>query len=147
MLKFAGHADRLQHYEVRYPSWAINKTVFTPAGKGGVDFDLHDLQTYMMVSHHFLTPVDADTTLYFWLQHRNTDPHNQDITARNAEGAKMAFLEDKNVLEAVHQGMKKNTGRVATMGVDAAALRFRQGLQKILAKEGADHKSSAGFSL
>jgi hypothetical protein len=59
----------------------------------------------------------------------------------------MAFLEDKNVLEAVHQGMKKNTGRVTTMGVDAAALRFRQGLQKILAKEGADHKSSAGFSL
>jgi hypothetical protein len=43
--------------------------------------------------------------------------------------------------------MKKNTGRVTTMGVDAAALRFRQGLQKILAKEGADHKSSAGFSL
>lgn len=147
LVKFSGHADRLQHYEVRYPSWAINKTVFTPAGRGGVDFDLQDPQTYMMVSHHFLTPVDADNTLYFWLQHRNTDPHNQDITARNAEGAKMAFLEDKNVLEAVHQGMKKNTGRVATMGVDAAALRFRQGIQKLIAKESADHKPSAGLSL
>jgi vanillate O-demethylase monooxygenase subunit len=147
LVKFSGHADRLQHYEVRYPSWAINKTVFTPAGRGGVDFDLQDPQTYMMVSHHFLTPVDADNTMYFWLQHRNTDPHNQDITARNAEGAKMAFLEDKNVLEAVHQGMKKNTGRVATMGVDAAALRFRQGIQKLIAKESADHKPSAGLSL
>ena len=101
----------------------------------------------MMVSHHFLTPVDADNTLYFWLQHLNTDPHNPDITARNAEGAKTAFLEDKNVLEAVHLGMKKNTGRVATMGVDAAAIRFRQGLQKIIAKEGPDHKSAAGLSL
>ena len=56
-------------------------------------------------------------------------------------------IEDKNVLEAVHLGMKKNTGRVATMGVDAAAIRFRQGLQKIIAKEGPDHKSAAGLSL
>ncbi len=135
LVKFSGHADRLQHYEVRYPSWAINKTVFTPAGLGGEGFNPQDAQTYIMVSHHFLTPVDADHTLYFWLQHRNTDPHNQDITARNAEGAKKAFLEDKNVLEAVHRGMKKNTGRVATMGLDAAAIRFRQGLQKIIEME------------
>jgi len=33
------------------------------------------------------------------------------------------------------------------MGVDAAAIRFRQGLQKIIAKEDPDHKSAAGFSL
>ena len=141
LVKFSGLADRLQHYEVRYPSWAINKTVFTPAGRGGMDFDPHDPHTYIMVSHHFLTPVDADNTLYFWLQHRNTDPHNADITARNAEGAKKAFLEDKRVLEAVHRGMKQNTGRVAMMGVDAAALRFRQGLQKVIAQEGAAQPS------
>jgi vanillate O-demethylase monooxygenase subunit len=139
LVKFSGHADRLQHYEVRYPSWAINKTVFTPAGRGGHDFDPRDPLTYIMVSHHFLTPVDADNTHYFWLQHRNTDPHNEDITVRNAEGAKKAFLEDKRVLEAVHLGMKKNTGRTAMMGLDAAALRFRQGLQKILASETAEH--------
>jgi hypothetical protein len=33
------------------------------------------------------------------------------------------------------------------MGVDAAAIRFRQGLQKIIAMESADHKPSAGLSL
>eukprot|EP01041_Mallomonas_annulata_P012201 gene12201-25630_t len=35
LVKFAGNADRLQHYEVRYPSLAINMGIYTPAGKGG----------------------------------------------------------------------------------------------------------------
>ena len=34
-LRFAGRADRYQHYEMRYPSNAVIKAVFTPAGTGG----------------------------------------------------------------------------------------------------------------
>ena len=32
---FNGNCDRLQHYEVRYPSNALIKAIFTPAGTGG----------------------------------------------------------------------------------------------------------------
>ncbi len=32
LVKFAGNCDRLQHYEVRYPSIAINKSIYTRAG-------------------------------------------------------------------------------------------------------------------
>ena len=46
--------------------------------------------TFRMVSYNFLTPVDDDHTLYFWLQHRNTDPQDAGITQRNASGAKAA---------------------------------------------------------
>src|SRR3546814_13274476 len=32
-VKFAGHCDRKQHYEVRVPSHALIKAVFSPAGR------------------------------------------------------------------------------------------------------------------
>ena len=33
LVKFKGNCDRLQHYEVRYPSTAINKSVFSLPGR------------------------------------------------------------------------------------------------------------------
>jgi vanillate O-demethylase monooxygenase subunit len=71
LVKFKGNADRLQYYEVQYPSTAINKSVFAPAGKGGPNMQI-GADTYIMLSYNFLTPIDEDTTRYFWLQHRNT---------------------------------------------------------------------------
>ena len=105
LVRFAGHADRLQHYEVVYPSIAVNMSVYTPAGRGGPGM-VDDAQTYRMVSYNFLTPVDEDNTMYFWLQHRNTDPANEEITLRNAQGARAAFEEDRVILEAVHIGLQ-----------------------------------------
>ncbi len=37
IIEFEGKCDRLQHYEVRYPSHALIRAVFTPAGTGGPD--------------------------------------------------------------------------------------------------------------
>jgi vanillate O-demethylase monooxygenase subunit len=134
LLKFSGPADRLQHYEVRYPSIAINKSTFAPAGEGG-DALRDSAQVYRMVSYNFLTPIDADTTRYFWLQHRNTDPLNADITQRIAAAAKSAFEEDRLVLEAVHQGMKNRRTPTTGLMLDAAASRFRRTLAAKIAAE------------
>jgi len=136
LVKFEGHADRLQHYEVRYPGIAINRSVFAPAGEGGPDRTPGPL-TYRMVSYNFLTPVDEDHTLYFWLQQRNTDPQDESITARNAAGAKAAFEEDRVVLEAVHLGMKHRRTRTTGLMLDAAASRFRAELARRIAAEAA----------
>ena len=141
LVKFKGPADRLQHYEVRYPSVAINKSVYTPAGAGGPG-SVDGPNTYRMVSYNFLTPVDDDHTLYFWLQHRNTDPQDEGITQRNASGAKAAFEEDRLILEAVHQGMKHRTTPTTGLLLDAAASRFRQGLARLIALEAGTHADS-----
>jgi phenylpropionate dioxygenase-like ring-hydroxylating dioxygenase large terminal subunit len=134
LLKFEGNADRLQHYEVRYPSIAINKSTFAPAGQGGET--LRDgPQVYRMVSYNFLTPIDADSTRYFWLQHRNTDPHDHGITQGIAAAAKSAFEEDRLVLEAVHQGMKHRRTPTTGLMLDAAASRFRKALAAKIAAE------------
>ncbi len=134
LVKFKGNCDRLQHYEVRYPSLGINKSIFTPAGTGGVGKPLHE-KAYMMVSYHFLTPIDAATTRYFWLQNRNTDPANTDISEQVAAGARRAFEEDRVILEAVHKGMVHKITPNLDLALDAGALRFRRGLQGLIEKE------------
>lgn len=134
LVKFEGHADRLQHYEMRYPAIAVNMGIYTPAGKGGPD-RVEDQETYVMVSFHFLTPVDEDNTIYFWLQHRNTDPHDEDITRRVAAGARAAFAEDRVILEAVHIGMKNKSTKTTGLLLDAAATRYRRGLSELIDRE------------
>jgi vanillate O-demethylase monooxygenase subunit len=134
LVKFEGPADRLQHYEVRVPSIAINRSTFAPAGLGGPDAK-DDPRIYRMVSYNFLTPVDADNTLYFWLQHRNTDAHDQGLTERIAAGAKAAFEEDRHILEAVHQGMKHKRTPAIGLLLDTGAARLRKMLAERIAAE------------
>lgn len=137
LVKFKGNCDRLQHYEVRYPSIAVNKSIFAPAGEGGPGKPVTG-HTYVMISYNFLTPVDEDVTRYHWLQHRNTDPDDEEVTRQIAEGARTAFLEDKEILEAVHQGIANETSRHINLGLDAGSLQFRRMLDKLIAKEHAE---------
>ncbi|TYK98306.1 aromatic ring-hydroxylating dioxygenase subunit alpha, partial [Streptococcus dysgalactiae] len=69
-LKFKGNCDRKQHYEVRYPSNAIIKAIFVPAGTGGEGKPYHE-DVFLMDSYNFMTPVDAEHTKYYWFQMRN----------------------------------------------------------------------------
>jgi phenylpropionate dioxygenase-like ring-hydroxylating dioxygenase large terminal subunit len=134
LIKFKGNCDRLQHYEVQYPCTAINKGIYVPAGKGGPNLQMDKL-TYVMISYNFLTPIDGNNTRYHWLQHRNTDPDNKTLTATIASGAKTAFLEDREVLEAVHTGIANETTRHINLGLDAASLQFRRNLEKLINAE------------
>lgn len=134
LVKFKGNCDRLQHYEVRYPSIAINKSVFSPAGEGGWGKPPTD-RSYIMISYNFLTPVDENTTRYHWLQHRNTDPGDEEVTRKIAEGAREAFLEDRDILEAVHKGIANETSRHINLGLDAGSLKFRRKLDRMITAE------------
>lgn len=134
LVKFDGPCDRLQHYEVRYPSIAINKSVFTPAGTGGDEQNL-PANAYIMVSYHFLTPIDETHTKYNWLQNRNTDADNAQVSAQIAAGAARAFEEDRLILEAVHAGMANRTTPYLDLALDAGPLRFRKGLQALVDQE------------
>ena len=50
-------------------------------------------------------------------------------------GATMAFNEDKDVLEAVHKGMKTSRTPLLNLGLDAAALRFRRLVGRLVEAE------------
>lgn len=134
LLAFGDNCDRKQHYECRLPSVAINGSVYTRAGTGGPGKTLPG-DAFLNTSYNFITPVDADRSLYFWFQHRNSEPDDTTISERMFEGAKMAFNEDKAVLEAVHTGMKERRTPYLNLGLDAGAMRFRAKVEKRIAQE------------
>ena len=81
-----------------------------------------------------MTPVDADNTRYFWFQHRNADPDNEALSAQMFEAAKIAFIEDRDILVEVHKGMKNKRTRNINLGIDAGSMRFRKMLEKRIAQ-------------
>jgi len=134
LVKFNGNADRLQHYECRIPSIAINKSIYSPAGTGGPDKPLNE-RSYVNISYNFITPIDESNSHYYWFQHRNTDPADERISEAMNAGARMAFIEDKDVLEAVQIGMATRKTPNIDLGIDAGALQFRKLLNTRMAAE------------
>jgi phenylpropionate dioxygenase-like ring-hydroxylating dioxygenase large terminal subunit len=131
-LKFTGRCDRYQHYEVRYPSNAIIKAVFTPAGSGGKEA-LHHTDVFLMDSYNFLTPVNAKQTRYFWFQLRNFAPDDEQISRAFSEDVKSAFEEDRLILNAVQTGMDNMVTPNIDLKNDRSSFRFRKTLgQKIM---------------
>jgi vanillate O-demethylase monooxygenase subunit len=84
-----------------------------------------------------MTPITEDKTRYFWFQHRNTDPHDKAVSERMNAGARMAFEEDRVVLEEVHKGMKNLATPNIDLGLDAGAKLFRQMVTRTIDAENA----------
>ena len=142
LVAFDDDCDRLQHYEMCLPAIGLNKSIYTPVGTGGYDKVPVD-ETFINISYNFMTPIDDDRTRYFWFQHRNSDPDNAEVSKFMNDGARMAFLEDKDVLEEVHQGMKHAMTPYIDLGLDAGAKRFRRVLDRAIEAENAEPESVA----
>ena len=134
LLRFEGNCDRKQHYEMSIPGIALNMSIYTPPGTGGPQSKPVD-NTYVNISYNFMTPVDEKNTQYIWFQHRNTDPQNVEISEKMNAGARMAFLEDKVILEEVQKGMDNMVTPHIDLGLDAGAKLFRLKLQRMIDQE------------
>ncbi|WP_435229359.1 Rieske 2Fe-2S domain-containing protein [Pseudopelagicola sp. nBUS_20] len=134
LVQFKGDCDRLQHYEMCLPAIGLNKSIYTPVGTGGYDKPYVDT-TFINISYNFMTPIDEDRTRYFWFQHRNSEPDNKEVSEFMNRGARMAFQEDKDVLEKVHLGMKHMTTPNIDLGLDAGAKQFRRFLDRKIKDE------------
>jgi phenylpropionate dioxygenase-like ring-hydroxylating dioxygenase large terminal subunit len=137
LVRFTGSCDRLQHYEVRYPSHAIVKAVLVPAGFGATMGATHPA-AMLMDSYNFITPTDENHCRYFWFQLRNFSADNEQGRASLKsmdEGVGAAFAEDRRVLEAVHEGFRNRRTRNLDLAIDRAPMEFRRGLSKLIAAE------------
>jgi phenylpropionate dioxygenase-like ring-hydroxylating dioxygenase large terminal subunit len=133
-LKFTGRCDRKQQYEVRYPGHAAIKAVFTPAGTGGEGRPAHE-DVFIMDSYNFMTPIDENTTKYYWFQMRNFAPGDAEVSQRFAVSVRGAFEEDRAILQAVHHGMANKTTPNVDLRIDAGPLRFRRRLAQMIEAE------------
>ena len=134
MLPFGPNCDRKQHYECRLPSTAINMSVYAPVGEGGPERDI-SANALVNFSYNFITPVDEGHSRYFWFQHRNMHADDSALSERMFEGALMAFVEDKEVLEYVQTGMANRKTGYLNLGLDAGAMRFRSRVAKAISAE------------
>ncbi|CUH83656.1 aromatic ring-hydroxylating dioxygenase subunit alpha [Thalassovita mediterranea] len=134
VIGFKGNCDRLQHYEVRYPSHALIRAIFTPAGTGGPDGSLHP-DTFIMDSYNFMTPTSERETRYYWFQLRNIRPDDAELSALMSEDVRKAFEEDRAVLDEVQIGMDEKTSPHIDLPIDGGQLRFRRQLQAMINEE------------
>lgn len=134
LVPFAGNCDREQHYEVRYPSLAYIKAIFTPAGTGGDLTKLPEGRYFQMDSYNLMTPVEH-TTRYYWFQLRNVHPGDEEISSYMNASVEFAFNEDRAVLTEVQKGMQEKTTRNIDIAIDAGPLLFRRRLQKLIEAE------------
>lgn len=146
VVPFEGRCDRLQHYEVRYPSHAIIKAVFTPAGTGGASFAQNGNngdRAFLMDSYNFMTPMSETETRYYWFQLRNIRPRDESLSRTMTEGVLHAFEEDRVILNAVQIGMDSRTAPNINLPIDAGPLRFRRELAARIEAERAPQKGKA----
>lgn len=136
LVPFAGNADRLQHYEVRYPSLAVIKAVFVPAGRGG-DGARGDWgpDAFVMDSYNFITPETGGRSRYYWFQLRNVRPDDTALSEAMSAAVLAAFSEDLVVLNEVQRGMDASPAVTISIATDAGPLRFRHRLAQMIAAE------------
>jgi vanillate O-demethylase monooxygenase subunit len=133
-VRFSGLTDRQQHYEVRFPSHALIRAVFAPAGTGAPEGHFHP-DIFVMDSYNFMTPIDAASTRYFWFQTRNFAAGDTAVSEQFASAVRRAFLEDKVILEAVHIGMANSKTPNIDLVIDKGPTRFRRQLAQRIAAE------------
>ena len=133
-LKFAGRCDRKKQYEVRFPSHAAIKEIFAPAGSGGDGAAPHP-DVFIIDSYDLMTPIDANSTKYYWFQMRNFAPGDAQVSQRFADSVRAAFEEDRVILGAVHKGMANKRTPNIDLRIDNGPLRFRRRMAQLIEAE------------
>ena len=141
LIEFEGNCDRLQHYEVRFPSHAIIRAIFTPAGEGGDPTSL-PANAFVMNSYNFMTPVDERHTRYYWFQLRNVRPDDESVSKLMSDGIRTAFEEDRIVLNALQRGMDERPDGHINMRSDFGGFQFRRRLQLMIDAEASTRSPS-----
>ncbi len=141
-VRFGGLCDRLQHYEVRFPSHALIKAVFVPAGSATENAAAID-GAFVMDSYNLLTPIDEEHTRYFWFQIHNAPSDDADASRALSDGVRGAFEEDRVVLNAVQKGFARTRTEHIDIPIDSAPLRFRRLVRKLIDAEAAENRTGS----
>lgn len=131
---FPGHVDRWQYYYLHAPSIAIVDFGSADAGSGAPEGNRDDC--IQVFSCHFLTPETASTTVDYWLHVRNFAVNDETVSERISEQFRIAFAEDKFILEAVQARSDQFPDREPVkIAIDAGPTRLRQVIEEMLAEE------------
>ncbi len=142
--RFSGNVDRWHYYHYTAPSTAVIDFGSAPTGSGAPSGARDNcIQIY---SCHFITPVDADNCIDHWVFVKNfpTDPATSQAMVAQF---RLAFDEDKAILEAIHANEKEQrAARPLRLALDAGATRMRRMVDEMIAAEQARSAGRSGAS-
>jgi phenylpropionate dioxygenase-like ring-hydroxylating dioxygenase large terminal subunit len=139
---FAGNVDRWHYYHYTAPSIAVIDfgSAATGTGAPGGNRD-NCIQIYAC---HFITPVDDDSCIDHWLFVKNF-PTDEATSQAMIEQFRIAFNEDKAILEAIHRNEKEpRAWRPVKIAIDAGTVRMRRMVEQMIEAERSPMGSRSG---
>ncbi len=135
--KFGGferNVDRWHYYYLYPPSIALID--FGSADVGAkLDHDTRGQGTRILAIH-FLTPIDATTTIDHWMHIRNAAVEDADAAGQMDAMFRVAFAEDKEVLEAIEaEERRRPPRRPVRLAIDRGPILYRRTIEAMLAAE------------
>ena len=138
--RFKGNIDRWQIYIFDAPNTSVIDFGGADAGTGAPEGNRDDC--VWMFACHFLTPVDHNEAVDHWLVVKNYKATSPDRNEVLKEQLRMAFAEDKAVLEAIQREEERLPDRrPLRIAVDKGAVMMRRIVERLA--EGDDRSVAA----
>ncbi|MGD1876279.1 MAG: Rieske 2Fe-2S domain-containing protein [Kiloniellaceae bacterium] len=106
---FAGNVDRWHYYYLHAPNVAVID-FGSAAVEDAIGADERD-KGVRLFALHFLTPVSETQTIDHWMHLRNIGLDDEEMGTRMNEQFRIAFAEDKAIMEAIQQREAKAPAR------------------------------------
>jgi len=122
--KFTSNVDRWHYYNYTAPSIAVIGFGSAAAGDGAPEGARDNC--IRIYACHFITPVDANSCIDHWLFVKNF-PTDEATAQEMIKQFRIAFNEDKVILDAIHRKEKQSRGwRPIRLAIDAVPMRMRR---------------------
>lgn len=127
------NVDRWHYYHYHAPCIAVIDFGSARTGTGAQEGNRDDC--IQMFACHFITPIDQHSCMQHWLCLKNS-PADPEVDARLLSGLRLAFNEDKQVLEAIQRNEDKpREWKRINLALDASSIKMRRIVEEMAASE------------
>ena len=131
---FKGNVDRWHYYYLHLPCTAV-----IDFGSSDADAQLAEEdrdQGVRIFALHFMTPVNGQHTIDRWMHLRNTAVGDEDASRQMDAMFKVAFAEDKEILEAIQEEENRpQTRRPIRIAIDKGPNVYRKRIRDLVEAE------------
>lgn len=139
---FTGNVDRWHYYHLYTPSIAVIDFGSAPTEDNIAEDDRDSANRILAV--HLLTPVTETQTIDRWMHLRNTAVESEEASEKMDAMFRIAFAEDKEILEAVQaEEQKPLKRRPIRIAIDRGPMVYRKRINELLERERTEDASAA----
>lgn len=137
---FTGDVDRWHYYYLYLPCTAVIDFGSADSHRALPPERRHEgVQIYAL---HFMTPVDQHRTIDRWMHLRNTAIGDDQVSAKMDAMFRIAFNEDKVILEALERAeAKPQRRRPLKLAIDRGSNAYRNRIKKLLSAQASTHRT------